>query len=57
LSKNTDPRTGEFTNAVINISREQPDPALFQAPPEYKIMDEPKVPFTFTISVKGAAKQ
>jgi hypothetical protein len=57
LSKNTDPRLGEFTNAVINISRAQPDPALFQAPPDYAIVDEPKVPFTFTISMKDAAKQ
>ena len=56
LSKSTDPRTGEFTSSVINISRDEPDSSLFEVPPEYEIVDEPKVPFTFTISITSAAK-
>lgn len=55
-SKNTDPRTGDFINPVLNISRAEPDPALFQIPAAYRIVDEQKVPFTFTISITGAAK-
>ncbi|MDM7997151.1 MAG: hypothetical protein QUT30_15880 [Acidobacteriota bacterium] len=56
-SKNSDPRTGEFTNEVINIKRGEPDPSLFEAPPDYDIVDEPKVPFTFIISSADTAKR
>ncbi|HSW38385.1 MAG TPA: hypothetical protein VLL97_02705 [Acidobacteriota bacterium] len=55
LSKSTDPRMGEVTSAVINVSRGEPDHALFQAPPGYEIVDQLKVPFTFTVSITGAA--
>jgi hypothetical protein len=56
LSKTSDPRTGDFTNAVINISRTEPNPALFQIPPGYKVVDEQTVPFTFAISSTGSSK-
>lgn len=56
-SKNSDPRTGEFTNEVINIKRGEPDHSLFEVPPDYDIVDEPKVPFTFIISSSGTAKR
>jgi hypothetical protein len=36
LSKTTDPR-GDTTTAIKNLSRTEPDPALFQIPPDYKV--------------------
>lgn len=35
-----DPRTGERTHKLINISRDEPDAALFQVPPDYTVKDE-----------------
>ncbi len=40
LSKTDDPRTGEVTIKLSNISRAEPDPALFQPPPGYTVVDE-----------------
>ncbi len=40
LSKTTDPRSGEHTRKLINLSRSEPDPSLFQPPPGYTIVDE-----------------
>ena len=40
LSKNNDPRSGENTVKLTNISRNEPDPSLFQPPPDYQIVDE-----------------
>jgi hypothetical protein len=45
LSKSTSPTSGENTMKLINISRAEPDPALFQVPPDYKVVDE-QGPFT-----------
>ena len=42
LSTNSDPRTGERTTKLINISRSEPDPALFQIPSDYTIEDQHK---------------
>jgi TonB family protein len=39
LSKRSDPRFGETTYRVTNISRSEPDAALFQIPSEYTIID------------------
>jgi hypothetical protein len=39
LSKNSDPRNGESTTKLTNISRVEPDPSLFQVPPDYEIVD------------------
>ena len=42
--------TGENLRALINIKRAQPDPSLFQVPPEYKVVDETGT-FTTTFTV------
>jgi hypothetical protein len=39
LTKISDPRTGEFTSRLTNISRSEPDPSLFQVPAGYEIID------------------
>jgi len=48
LTTNTDPRNGETVTKLINISRAEPDPALFQPPASYTIVDE-KDPFKITL--------
>jgi hypothetical protein len=40
LSKNSDPRNGEHTQKLINISRDEPDGSLFQPPAGYEIAEE-----------------
>jgi len=45
LSKMSDPRSGEQTQKLINISRSEPDPSLFEPPPDYTVVDE-KADFT-----------
>ena len=40
LSKNSDPRTGEFAMRLQNIDRTEPDPTLFRVPPDYQVADE-----------------
>jgi hypothetical protein len=40
LQKTTDPRSGESTEKLTNISRSEPDQSLFQPPPDYTIVDE-----------------
>jgi hypothetical protein len=42
LSKNNDPRNGDHTQKLSNISRDEPDPSLFQPPAGYEIVDQPK---------------
>jgi hypothetical protein len=39
LSKTSDPRSGESTTRLTNISRAEPDPSLFQVPPDYQIVN------------------
>jgi hypothetical protein len=39
LSKNSDPRTGETTYRLTNISRGEPDPSLFQIPADYTVKE------------------
>jgi hypothetical protein len=36
-SRHADPRTGETTYRVTNLRREEPDPTLFQLPPDYTL--------------------
>ncbi len=43
LTKTSDPRSGEFTSRLTNISRAEPDQALFQVPPDYQVI-EPSAP-------------
>jgi hypothetical protein len=40
LSKNSDPRNGENVMRVTNIVIGDPDPGLFQPPPDYQVVDE-----------------
>jgi hypothetical protein len=40
LSKNNDPRMGESTFRLIDVSVSEPDPALFRPPADYKIVDD-----------------
>ena len=40
LSKNSDPRSGERITRMKNISRSEPDPALFRPPADYQVIDE-----------------
>jgi hypothetical protein len=37
LSKRDDPRMGETVTQLTNIQRGEPDPSLFQVPPDYKL--------------------
>ena len=41
-SKRSDPRTGERTFRLTNISRSEPDPSLFTVPSDFKIVEGPK---------------
>ena len=41
MSKSTDPRMGETTYKLTNLSRTEPDPSLFQIPADYVIKDQP----------------
>jgi hypothetical protein len=38
LSKNSDPRNGDSTTRLANISRTEPDPTLFQVPADYEVI-------------------
>lgn len=40
LSKCTDPLHGDRTTRVVSIDRSEPDPSLFQVPPDFKIQDQ-----------------
>ena len=40
LSKNSDPRSGENTTKLINISRNEPSADLFMPPGDYQVVDE-----------------
>ena len=39
LQVHSDPRNGETTTKLENVSRTQPDPGLFLPPADYKIVD------------------
>jgi hypothetical protein len=39
LQKHSDPRTGELTVRVTKLERIEPPSALFEVPPEYKVVD------------------
>ena len=40
LEKYSDPRFGDSVTRVTSLNRSEPDPALFQVPPDY-ILQEP----------------
>jgi hypothetical protein len=48
MSKSSDPRMGETTYQLTNLSRSEPDPALFQIPADYTVKDQPEGPFART---------
>jgi hypothetical protein len=52
-AKTFDPRQGDRIQALTNISRTEPDPALFQVPPGYKVINETG---PFTITINGSSK-
>jgi len=39
LIKSVDPRSGESTQQMTNISRGEPDPSLFEIPPDYTVQE------------------
>lgn len=39
MSKDTDPRMGETTYQLTNVSRVEPVPSLFEVPPDYQVND------------------
>jgi hypothetical protein len=49
LSKFNDARNGETVTKTTNISRAEPDPALFQPPSDYTVVDEAD---SFTMTLK-----
>jgi hypothetical protein len=53
LSKTSDLGQGERIQALVNISQAEPDPALFQVPVGYQVIDETG---PFTITIKGSSK-
>lgn len=54
LMKNSDPRNGENITKLTNITLGEPDPALFQPPSDYTIVDEKGA---FTIHYTAPAQQ
>jgi len=40
LSETDDPRSGHSTAKLVNIQRDEPDPALFQVPPDYTVKEQ-----------------
>lgn len=53
LSTNHDPRMGDTVTRLTNISRAEPDPALFRVPPDYQVVDEEgRFTIQFTIPAK-----
>jgi len=51
LTKRSDPRSGDSTIQILNLSRVEPDPSLFMVPPDYSVVDETG---PFTIKVSGS---
>jgi len=43
MSKHSDPRSGDVVYTLINISRAEPDPAMFTVPQDYKVREEQRV--------------
>jgi hypothetical protein len=54
MSKTSDPRVGETTYRLANITRAEPDPSLFQVPPDYTIKESG---FSFNTRVDDMLKK
>ena len=55
MLKVSDPRNGETTIRLTNIVLGDPDPALFEPPPGYDIVDETgpfQIKFTYTAPIR-----
>lgn len=53
MSKTSDPRMGETTYRLTDILRAEPDPVLFQVPPDYTVQDKPSLqPFPLVVPAK-----
>jgi hypothetical protein len=52
-SSNSDPRFGDTTYELTNISRAEPDPSIFQVPADYTVADSKSF---FNFSLAGPAK-
>ena len=50
ISKNKDPRNGEHIQKLSNISRDDPDPSLFQPPAGYEVIDQKNQPGGWTFA-------
>jgi hypothetical protein len=48
LTKRSDPRSGDTTVQILNLSRAEPDPFLFTVPVDYSVVDETG-PFTINV--------
>lgn len=42
MTKHSDPRAGETVYRLTNINRAEPDPSLFQVPPDYTVNEAPR---------------
>ncbi len=56
LTKRSDPRSGDSTVQILNLSRTEPDPSLFTVPPDYTMVDEAG-PFTIKFGGSPSAAQ
>ena len=56
LTKRSDPRSGDTTVQMLNLSPVEPDPILFTVPADYSIVDE-NGPFTIRYGGSVNAKQ
>ena len=55
LSNCSDPRSGRATMRIRNLDRGEPDPTLFQVPPDYTIVDEKdRLPIGFAEILAGS---
>ena len=54
MYKHSDPRTGEIVRKLANVSRSEPSPTLFEAPPDYKLTESSR-PSRFS-ATPGAPK-
>ena len=54
MAKTVDPRYGETTMRLINLSRNEPEPSLFQPPADYSVVEE--TGSTFTIQFQRQAQ-
>ncbi len=52
MSKSSDPRMGETTYKLTNISRAEPDPALFQIPADYTVKEGANEVFVYKTADK-----